>query len=134
MTMQLMSKAIKDHNICVPIIHGLPDDVEVVSVHHDYMRKAFSFTVRSSSFSISPDGAEIPLLEGFHPIFYEWAKYVGEPLGGVDPALPGSDRTVVELRDRFGFSIPAKLAIDPNACNYAAASAESDEPIRISKD
>ena len=45
---------------CVLLDERIPDDVEVVSVHHDFARRTFAFTLRHESFSEVPEGEYIP--------------------------------------------------------------------------
>lgn len=50
---------------CVMLDERIPDDVEIVSVHSDFFRRAFAFTLRHESFSEVPDGKDIPDLFPF---------------------------------------------------------------------
>lgn len=57
--------------LLLPMFNGLPKDVSVLSVHHDFRSKCFHFTIHSATFSEVDDGAEIPIWEGMAAITYE---------------------------------------------------------------
>lgn len=40
---------------CLPRLTGVPEDVKVVSVHHDWQRSAFGFLLEHESFNSTPD-------------------------------------------------------------------------------
>ncbi len=64
----------------------LPADVRVVSVNHDYNRRALAVTVESREFPKVPDGAMIPLFdEQCYTIEYEARYVVGDRLTPFKP-------------------------------------------------
>lgn len=56
----IKTKLTKDPLYGVMLDEQIPDDVEVVSVHHDFTRRAFAFTLSHESFSEVPEGEYIP--------------------------------------------------------------------------
>jgi len=46
--------------LCVSVLDGVPEDAHVVSVHHDYPRRSFAFTLRHPTFEPVPPGCVPP--------------------------------------------------------------------------
>ena len=47
----------------MPVLSSVPEDCEVMSVHHDPYRKAYGYLLWQAWFDVVPDGLEAPTIE-----------------------------------------------------------------------
>lgn len=72
-------------HLIVPMVKGIPQDIEVISVHHDYISRLFDFVISHPSFEEVPPGETIPRYNEFIGVTYQ----------------------MVELKHQEDFDIPA---------------------------